>query len=59
MRRIIIGTRCMMEACEKEKAKYEWMWKRSSEISECECEFECMERSKCAWREDNECAILV
>jgi hypothetical protein len=41
----------------RQKAKYEWMWKRSSEISE--CEFECMERSKCAWREDNECAILV
>jgi hypothetical protein len=44
--RLGIGTRHMMEACEKEKAKCEWMWKRSSEISECECEFECMERSE-------------
>jgi hypothetical protein len=43
----------------RQKAKYEWMWKRSSEISEYECEFECTERSKCAWIEDNECAILV
>jgi hypothetical protein len=29
----------------RQKAKYEWMWE-SSEISECECEFECMERSE-------------
>ena len=31
-----IGARHMMEACEKEKAKFEWMWQRSSEIHECE-----------------------
>jgi hypothetical protein len=50
--RLGIGLRRMMEASEKEKTNFEWMWESSSEISECDCELN-------AWRGVSECDILV